>query len=216
MIRLLEASVAMSNIIPTILLVFVLVYWISVIIGVLDLDFLDFDLSVDSDAGVPQKIDIAHDGSGGITWLNSVLAFFNLGKVPLMIYLSFLAFPMWAFSVYTNDLIGNTSFILGLIILIPVLFVSLMIAKYAVSPFIVLFGKLDKETETEELLGRIVTAVTNVKPQGVGQAKIETAGAPIIINVCLNGTENLAKGKTAIVVDYNSQKNIYVIQAYEV
>ena len=210
MIELIEASVAMSNIIPTILLVFILIYWLAVIIGV-----LDFDLSVDSHTEIPHKIDFEH-GSWGVTWLNSVLAFFNLGKVPLMIYLSFLVFPMWAFSVYINDLMGNTSFILGLFVLIPVLFVSLMIAKYAVSPFIVLFGKLDAETQTEELIGKMATAITNVKPQGIGQARTATSGAPIVINVCLNGNEALVKGKTAIVVDYNSQKNIYVIQAYDV
>ncbi len=41
---LLQAAISAPNIIPTALLVFVLVYWLVVILGAIDIDFFDVDV----------------------------------------------------------------------------------------------------------------------------------------------------------------------------
>ena len=67
-------AIAGANIIPTALLFIILVYWLTVLIGLADLDMFDLDLDLDG------------DGSG-LEWLNNVLRYFNLGRIPLMIFL---------------------------------------------------------------------------------------------------------------------------------
>ncbi len=46
------------------------------------------------------------------------LAFFNVGKVPLMLLLSFIAIPLWFISLTVNYYLQNTSVIISLIFLL--------------------------------------------------------------------------------------------------
>jgi hypothetical protein len=81
-----------ANAIPTGLLLFIFLYWIIVIIGLVDTEFLDFDLDID---GEPE-FEIEGGVSGDVSWLNNVLSFFNLGRIPFMIWLSLKARPKCA------------------------------------------------------------------------------------------------------------------------
>ena len=113
MLELLDAAVSAPNIIPTALLIFVLVYWLIVILGAIDTDFLDIDVDVEADADV--------DGEFSVSWFNHVLAFFNLGQVPFVLFLTFLVVPWWAITVLGNHYLGNESFIFSLAVLVPAL-----------------------------------------------------------------------------------------------
>ncbi len=62
MTELIQATTASANIIPTALLVFVLVYWLIVITGLVDLDTFDFDLDAEGELDA--------NGMASITWLN--------------------------------------------------------------------------------------------------------------------------------------------------
>jgi hypothetical protein len=103
--ELLEAAIAGVNIIPTSLLIFILVYWMIVMMGLIDMHAIDIspdhdyhmDVHTDVDTDGPAKeIDNGHGyNSGSVSWLNSVLAFFNLGQIPFMVFMSFLILPMW-------------------------------------------------------------------------------------------------------------------------
>ncbi len=109
--ELFQAAFSGVNIIPTVFLLLILVYWIFVIIGAMDMDFLevdietdvDIDADVEVDADVDTDADIDTDadtrGVGSVAFLNSVLTFFNLGKIPFMVWLSFLIIPMWVISI---------------------------------------------------------------------------------------------------------------------
>ena len=104
MVEIFEATFSYVNIIPTGFLVFTLIYWFSVLIGMLDMNFLDFhvDKEVDIDVDADMEIDVEHEFSVDkdisidkdvsidkdldteldVSWLNAVLSFFNLGKSP--------------------------------------------------------------------------------------------------------------------------------------
>lgn len=214
--ELLHASVLAPNLFQTILLLFVLIYWLTVIMGLADLDFFDFDLEMDLD--IDADISTGSDAVGGgtgIAWLNSVLAFFNLGKIPFMIYLTFLVVPFWAISVYVNDFIGNKNLVLGLVLMAPILFVSLILAKFFTIPFVKLFGKLEKDEEHESMIGKIAFALTTINDKSPGQASIKTKGAPIIINAKTSGNQTLKKGQSAIILEHNKENNSYTVQPYE-
>jgi len=204
--ELLEAAVSPANIIITALFVFIVIYWITVIIGVLDVDFMDFDIDIDADAEM--------DGVS-VTWLNSVLAFFNLGQVPVMIFFTFLIIPAWAISIITNDFFGNSSFIFGLIILLGALFVSLFIAKILTLPFIKIFGRLSKEEGKKEvLIGKMCTVTITARENKTGQAQVLTEGAPHLLNVRTPKGHELKKGETGLVIDYLKNKNVYLIEPF--
>lgn len=75
-----NAAISTPNIIPTALVVFVLLYWLVVILGAIDIDFFDFDVDPDAEADV--------DGEISVTWLNwaaprHVLAFLQSGPGSL-------------------------------------------------------------------------------------------------------------------------------------
>lgn len=207
---LLTAAVSPVNIISTILLVFIFMYWLTVIVGVIDLDALDIDLDVDMDGAEPG---VDADGGVSVEWLNSVLMFFNIGQVPFMVFLTFLVVPLWVISVMGNYYLGNTSFILGLILLIPNLVVSLFIAKFFTTPLVKVFSALDKESK-EKVEGKICTLLTSASSLKVGQARIETTGSPILLNVMTYEGISMDSGENGMVIERDPQKNIYFIEPF--
>lgn len=204
--ELLDAAVSPANIIITILAVFVLVYWITVIIGILDVDFMDFEVDLDLDAEV--------DGVA-VTWLNSVLAFFNLGQVPIMVFFTFLIIPAWAISLIVNDFLGNSTFILGSIVLIVSLFVSLFVAKVLTTPFVRIFGRLSKEDgDNEVLIGKICVVTISARSDKTGQATVETHGAPHLLNIRTPQGVEMKKQDKGLVLEYLEDKHAYLIEPF--
>lgn len=206
MTELLRAAVLPPNLVATGLLVFVLLYWLTVIIGLLD--FKTADLHLHAEAGhLPY-------GGADSDWLNGALAFFNLGRIPLMVFLSFVALPLWAGSILANYYTGNTSLLLGLAFLGPLLLGSLFVAKVLTLPFVKLFTALEKDHDGgAQALGKVCTVLLPATPERLGQASVRIDGAPLMLNVrALSGP--IAKGETALVIDYDAQRRCYLIEPY--
>lgn len=221
--ELLEAAIAGVNVIPTSLLIFVLVYWLIVVMGLIDMKAIDispdhdFHADVHAEADLPAKEIHAGDyayNSGSITWLNSVLAFFNLGQVPFMVFMSFLVLPVWVISILVNHYLGNSSLLMGLLFLIPNLVVSLFIAKFLTMPFVKIFSYLYKDPEQEDIVGKVCTILLPASSDKMGQAVIRSRGNTLMLNVKTTDNEPLAKGRNAIVIEFRKEKNYYLIQPY--
>ncbi len=206
--ELLNAAVSAPNLLPTALLVFVLVYWIVVILGAIDLDFIDLDLELGE-----TEADGVAEGEFSAAWLNAVLSFFNLGQVPFMVFLTFLIIPIWVISVMGNYYLDNTSFGISMLLFMPNLVISLFIAKFLTMPFIGLFRTMDQETG-ETMIGKICTVTSTVSSGKVGQAKVKTTGAPLLLNVLTYNEVTLQHGDTGIVIDRRKDRNIYFIEPY--
>lgn len=203
--ELLEAAVSPANLVITILAVFLLIYWITVIIGVVDLDLFDLDVDLDVDA----------DADGvSVGWLNSVLAFFNLGQIPVMVFLSFLILPAWGIMIIVNDTLGIESFVWGMLVLIPVLIGSLFIAKFLTLPFVKIFGKLSEEKENEVVIGKICEVTIPANGAKVGQALVITKGAPLLLNIFTTQGTEMAKGDRGLIIEYQKERNIYLVEPY--
>ena len=93
MMELVEHAFSGVNLLYTILLMMVLVYWLIVILGLIDLDAFDLDLDADVDGGLD-----AHEG--GFSWL----AYFNVGEAPIMFFVSIVTLVMWVVSMQVNTL----------------------------------------------------------------------------------------------------------------
>ena len=204
MLDLLNAAVSLPNIIPTAVLVFVLVYWVVVILGAIDLDFLDIEVEV-AEADV--------DGELSVSWLNHVLAFFNLGQVPFMLFLTFWILPTWVISILGNHYLGNESFVAGGLLLIPALIVGLFIAKFLTMPFVRVYQILDQDDNTTPV-GKVCQMKSSASSTKTGQAHIQTEGAPLLLNVKAYDGCTLTTGDTAIVIEYDQARNVYLVEPY--
>ena len=206
--ELLEAATVPANIIPTALLAFVLLYWLVVLVGLIDLDFINLEIETDvePDAGSIETI----------AWLNSVLTFFNLGRVPFMLFLSFLMLPFWALALLANYYLGTGNNFIGFLLLLPAFIAALFIAKVLTAPFIRLFAVFEKEHNSNAVvLGQVCTVILPATPTEMGQATVKTEGSPLLLNVKTTGSANLKKGETALVLEYDEKSKFYLIEPYQ-
>jgi hypothetical protein len=204
MTELYQAAIAPANLLPTGLLLFVLLYWLTVIVGLLDMKSVDLDVDTDADG----HLDHHHEAS----WLNGALAFFNLGRIPLMIFLSFVFLPLWVGSILVNYYTGNTSLLLGLVFFVPLFVGSLFVAKFLTLPFVHLFAAMEKEHDGgAQAIGRVCTVLLPASAERLGQASVRINGAPLMLNVRSTG-EPLAKGDEALVIDFDEQRRCYLIE----
>ncbi|WP_310395395.1 hypothetical protein [Hymenobacter sp.] len=212
MTELLAAAVSPPNLLPTGLLVFVLLYWLTVIVGLLDLKTVD--LSIDDHGHFHHDAAGHHHDGVGTSWLNGALAFFNLGRIPLMVFLSFVFLPLWVGSVLVNYYTGNTSLPLGLAFLLPLFVGSLFVAKVFTLPFVKLFAALEKDHDSGAVvIGKVCTIVLPATADHLGQAAVRIDGAPLMLNVRSTAAP-LAKGETALVIDFDAQRKCYLIEPY--
>lgn len=101
------------NILPSVLLILIIFYWLLIILGIFSFEIIDFDI----DFGLDFNIDIGLDFESGMFFDGGIeleennsrpskcklffyrlLKFLNIGTVPIMIYLSILILVWWILS----------------------------------------------------------------------------------------------------------------------
>ncbi len=202
----LDLSFSGVNIIPTVLLFFVLIYWIIVILGVIDVDTLDIDIETEVELDMDGDLEV--DGEG----LSSVLSFFNIGHMPLMIFLSFLAFPMWVLSLWSINFIGVENILINSGLLLASFVASLFIAKFLTTPIAKFYMKLRLQDEAINPIGKQCKVLLTVKSDSYGQAEIKANGTSILISAITRDGIEIKKGESALVIDYIKDGNHYLIE----
>lgn len=188
------------NIIPTILLGLILLYWIIVLIGVVDLDLFDGDMELDA--------------SDNVEGFNAILAFFNVKEIPLMVILSILILCFWITAMLIYLLPIKPGGLINGVLLIPAAIVSIFITKLISNRLKGTFKKVYEEAISEEvaIIGQLVTLVCDVKGGRLGQGQIERDGASFLINVKPEFEEDtFSKNEEAYVTKKDDEKNIYYI-----
>ncbi|MBN1125242.1 MAG: DUF1449 family protein [Sedimentisphaerales bacterium] len=212
-----QAAFSGPNLLCTIFLLLMFLYWIMVILGALDVEFLnvdagadtDVDLDVDADADADTDVDI---GVGG--FLDGFLAFFYIGTIPVMVLLSVLALCMWSISILANWYLNpGGSVLVGLPIAMANVIVSLMICKIVCMPLARFFSMFRKDYNAPRaVIGRIGKVITTEVSAGrIGQVELTTHGAPIVLNVVTDGSHVFHKGDEAVIVNKDEKKGVYTI-----
>ena len=228
--ELFDASFSLINIIPTVLLLLSLIYWLIVIIGVFDMDSVDLDLGADADVDIDVDVDVDADLdidadadmdvdsdvgiSGSVLWINSVLTFFNLGRIPVMIIFSIFSLSLWMISVMVNHTFGNQSFLISFLFLIPNIIVSLMIAKFLTMPLVRIFKKTKEIEKNTGLEGKICKMTLPSRNGSMGQAIIRIDGDTFNINVVAPQDSPMNVGDQGLVIEYQKEKKIYLVEPY--
>ena len=223
-------SVRPANFGYTLLLALMFLYWISVVAGALDISFgtpdvgdadADVDVKVhgslidaqlDADVHAPQKGFAKAVASKGLV----ILKFFNIGEVPLMLYLSVFIPVAWGLSMTVTHIAGWDGWIIGILLFVPVVMAAAFAAKIATLPLKSLFRALNRPGRLAnplDLVGRECVIVSLTADAAHGQAEIPTDGVTLPLNVVTRAGVKLAKGSRAVVVELaDEERSIYRIE----
>lgn len=211
MLQFLNEAIQSPNLPLTVLMIFLAVYWLTVVIGLMDFDFLDFDLDTDFDADIDADLDADLDGGVSGGGVLALLGWFNLGKVPFMILFTIIIFTMWMSSILINYYIGNNSALFGVLLYIPIFFWALFVTKIVSTPLVPLFKKLHfKGEKAINLEGKVCTILLSVKNTETGQAEIVTENKNFIISIASLDGSPIKKGEKAVIIE--RKEKYYLVQ----
>lgn len=193
----LEIALSPVNVAATALLGVVILYWTSVIVGagVLDLFEFDFDFEADVDTSLSM---------GMVT-----LDFLNIGRMPLMIWLSAFAISWWGISMAWDHPDNHTSLFWGSQALLRNFVLALFATKLITHP---LRNRFDPKEPNcpEELMGKQVIVTSSNVTEQFGQARLETEAAPLLLHV-RSTDPSIVKGDCVTLVDYDPQKSHFIV-----
>lgn len=203
MSELFKNAITGGNIIPTVLLILVVLYWIIVIIGVLDFDFFDFDLDLN-----------AGDAAGPFY---AILAFLKVGELPFMFVFSILILNFWIIAMLMYYLPIAPGGAVNTVLLLPAMILSTFITKFEFLPFKGILKKSSMHENTEdEVIRQLCILKCDVNSERLGQAEVERDGASLVINVKPEfEEESFHKDEVACVFRKDDNKNIYYIVKVE-
>ena len=235
MTEFLTAILAFPTVVFTILLGVVILYWLFVLLGALDVDLLgDADLDgghdlhfdghghvdahghfdghghadshFDGHGHADHGHDHGHDAHDGHHGgVAGLIQALGLGGVPVTVMLSILILVAWSFCFGAMQLLSGRS---------PVWLVAaaaLLSLTIAVPLTSLLVRPLRRFFITlpaprhRDLLGKVCTITTLRVDERYGQAEIEDGGAGLIVQVRSNGPVRLARGDRAIIFDYRDE-----------
>ncbi|GAB4411212.1 MAG: hypothetical protein OHK0053_38000 [Microscillaceae bacterium] len=218
MTELWQAAFSPASIFYTILLMVVGLYWITVFIGLLDLSSFHFEIDAHADLEAHAGLD-AHADSGqevGANPILSLLGFFNLGKVPFMIFFSFLVLFMWIGSILGNHYLQSEIPAFAWAWILPNLLISLSLTKAVTSPLRGVFKDEENEFKNnQDVIGKVGTAMLPFDDETMGQVSIPTQqGAPLLIRAKATEGKQILKGFSALVVHYDEEKQYFLVEPY--
>ena len=219
MTELIQTAFSPVNAVVTVLLILNVIYWITVILGAIDVDFLDVEL-FDSGLEAGPDVDLDVDAEGDLDldmsnhgMLRSVMHFFYVGEVPVMLLLSVLILSLWTLCMFGNHYFNpRSSFIVAMPVYAISFVASLFICRIFAMPLKKLYDMFNKDYNApKKVIGRICIVATTSVSDKMGQAEVKTKGAPIVLNVVSDGEHVFHKGDEAVIVGKDNEKGIYTI-----
>ena len=172
-------------------------------IGMIDMDLFDIDLTPDLDG--------AESVGAGSTLLEA-LSFFNIGKIPFMIIMTFEAFFVWSGSVIGNSIWNsNESIGIAVLVIIPSFLIGLFLTKILTTPLQPYLSDLNGESKSKPIqgkTGKLLGAIDN----NIGQAEILVDDAVLLVYVKSCDNIPIEKGRKILVVDQSEDKKYYLVQ----
>ncbi len=217
MLELWNVSITGINLIPTLLFGIILLYWLSTIIGVLDISFFDIDVDIDADVDVDVDIDTDADVSlQGQGVFHAVLVFLNIDCIPLMIVLSFVIIFFWCFAIAATILPFETGGLIAAGLLIPEFFLAMFMTKIVTMPLRPVFKKVNLHSfDNTKTVGKFCILKNDLGSGKLGQAEITMADRVLVINVKVRGDDVFKKGDKALVIEKDAEKDFYYIEHFD-
>jgi hypothetical protein len=211
MLEVLESSFMWPTWPATVLVIVCCVYWLMVIVGAVTVDALHIDF---------HDVHFDTDVDGSLLDLGFVpLRFLNLGRVPLMLWVSVFALAAWTVSRLIAANYGQPAphaefiFSSDSLAILRDFAIGAVIAKLVTQP---LCGKFDviEPIGSKDLLGNTCVITSHEVTEKRGEATYATGGAPLTLHVKAI-EKGLNKGDTATIVDYSPDDNVYFVKRAE-
>jgi hypothetical protein len=234
--NLFEASLRFPTVVFSLGLCVVLVYWLFVLLGALDIDLLGGDADVDMDVDADADLDVAkgggaavagakgaagalkgatpdgdHGGHGGHGGIWSGL---GLARVPITISVSAIFLVCWLLSLaamhYAPDVVGTASWVAPTILPVTLL-VGLPLAGLVVRPLGGVFA-LREGKSNRDYVGYTCTVTTGHVDDSFGQATVEDGGTVLVIPVRCDRAGALARNDRALIIDFDTERQAYLVE----
>lgn len=226
--ELVEASLQFPTVVFSIVLGIVLVYWLFVLLGALDIDLFGGDADVSGaakgigdvltggakggaeafhaggDAGGDAGVDADADGGG--VWHG-----LGLGDVPVTISVSLIVVISWVGSVLVMHYIAGTAGWQRAIVLVVAIVIALPIAALLVRPLAPVFAVREAKSNAD-YIGHGCTISTGSVDDNFGQATVEDGGTVLVIQVRCEQRGKLARGDKALIIDFDPARQAYVVE----
>lgn len=205
----LTAAFTLPTAVFSVLLILVVAYWLTVILGWLDLGILDglFDLF---DGAADAAIDGAVEGLGeGAGDHHGCL---GLAGVPVSIIGSSVVVFAWGFSFFglklLPSLLAGTAAVVGLGA--GALALAMAATAVALRPMKRIF-RIAPVTGRRDLVGRICVVTTLRVDDKFGQAEVGDGGAAILIQARSAQPNDFTRGSRALVFKYDAEREVFDI-----
>ena len=210
-----QASLEFPTIVFTVALGIVLVYWLFVLIGALDIDLLggghDVDIGGGHDVGGHDVGHDAHDGGDADGDAGGVWHALGLGSVPLTISVSMIALVAWCASLLSMRYIATGADLWKWIVVPAALIVALPLAALLVRPLAPVFEIKEGKTHAD-YVGSVCTITSNTVDESFGYADIVDGGSIVQIAVRCDADKKLARGDKALVIEHDADKRVFVVE----
>lgn len=228
--ELVVASLQFPTVVFTIALGIVIVYWLFVLIGALDIDLFGGDVDVDvsgaakgigdvltggakggaealhaGDAGGEVGGDADGDLDGGGLW--HVL---GLGDVPVTISVSLITVLAWVGSLLAMHTLGIGGW-LTLVVLVVAVVVALPIAALLIRPIAPVFAVKEGKSNAD-YVGHLCTVTTGRVDNSFGQATVEDGGTVLDIAVRCDRPGQLTRGDKALIIEFDAERQAYIVE----
>jgi len=192
------------------LLTIVILYWVVAVLGLVDMDVLDFDIP-EADSGLEASANTELTTPDVLAGLMLKLGLYG---VPVTIIISFISLIGWLCCYYLVYFLlgfipeGVFRYLAGIPILLVSLFVSVMVTAVLIKPLRPFFKKAQQHTE-KLVLGQVATVRTSKVNSGFGEATLEDGGAGLILKVRATGDEEFKRGDRVVLLEYVKDENTY-------
>jgi len=190
----------------TLLLLFCIFFWLFAVVGVVDLDFLDFD--------IPNTDTSVNDGLSGAGLLGGLLMRFKLDGVPIPIIVTLISLIGWFISYYIVHFLFEylpfdwLRYVVGLAVLTASLYVSAVLTGFIIRPLRSIFESADQEVQ-KKIVGQIAIVRTSRVDKTFGEAKVDDGGAGLIVKIRSYSEDVFNSGDRVVLLEYDEDKNIY-------
>lgn len=224
MAEFLEAAFSFPTAVFSVLLGLMLLYWLTVILGALDLDSLDSLMGLEGAEGGAEGALEGLEGAEGADAAGAEGAegaseglFDRLGisGVPITITLSFFALFGWALSYLGMQYLGDSGAVAGFafsgaLIGAVAMLIGLAAAIIAVRPLRQVFAIAGARSRIS-FVGSVCRVTTGRVNADFGQAEIDDGGAGSLVQVRCSEENQLHRGSQALIFDYDPAREVFKV-----
>lgn len=207
----------------TLLMGVVILYWITVILGAVDIDLFDLDAELDADVDVDVDVDVdadvgvnAEGDVGAVGAVVSVLEALGLVGVPLTISMSLLVFFNWCatfLGVYFLRQGGLEGGLLNAAVVVGSMLLSLGATSLTVRPLRPLFQSKSGARAADALVGHTVQVISGSVSPAQGRAQMALEGSTVNLSIrCEREDNGLKRGDEALIIGYDAARHLYMVE----